>query len=97
MTSSRKPDAKTASVPNNQPIETFRLRGVSASVFENQTDDDRPFYKVSLVRTYKDGDQFKTTSTFSRDDLPIVAHLAHQAWESILECEQEQRSSTNGD
>ncbi|MCX7422838.1 MAG: hypothetical protein NT013_25320 [Planctomycetia bacterium] len=30
------------------------------------------YYKVSLQRTYKDGNEFKTTTNFSRDDLSIV-------------------------
>ncbi len=98
MGNSTKPNAKAARVPNKKPIETFRLRGISASVFENQTDDGQTFYRVSLVRTYKDGNgQFQTTSAFSRDDLPIVAHLADEAWQFVMEVEQEQRSNTNGD
>ncbi len=98
MGNSTKPNAKAARVPNNMPIETFRLRGISASVFENQSEDGQTFYRVSLVRTYKDGNgQFQTTSAFSRDDLPIVAHLANEAWQFVMELEQEQRTNTTGD
>ena len=98
MGNSTKPNAKAARVPNNQPIETFRLRGISASIFANQTDDGQTFHRVSIVRTYRDSDgQFQTTSAFSRDDLPIVAHIADEAWQFIMELEQEQRSNTNGD
>ena len=55
------------------PIKTFRDRGLSAAIFENhgKSDDrDVPFHKVSLQRTYKDGDEFKTTNSLGRDDLP---------------------------
>ena len=68
-------------------MKTFRYRGVSASVFENQSEQHGPFFKTSIVRTYKDGNEFKTTSSFSRDELSVVALIATQAWEFILEQE----------
>lgn len=73
-----------------KPVQTFRLRGISASVFENHAisgERDITFHKVSLQRTYRDGDQFKTTTSFGRDDLPIAMHVLHQAWQFILEAE----------
>ena len=74
---------------SNRPVERFRSRGVTASVFRNASKDkDRPpFYKVSLQRTYKDGDEFKTTASLGRDDLPIAALLLQNAWEFIVEAE----------
>jgi hypothetical protein len=71
-----------------KPVKTLRLRGVSASVFENRAksaDRDFAFHKVSLQRTYKDGDEFKTTASLGRDDLPVAALLLQRAWEFILE------------
>ncbi len=72
---------------NNKPVKKFQLRGISASLFENTSEKGVPFFKVSITRTFKDGDQFKTTSTFSRDDLPIVEALSRQAWLEILKQE----------
>lgn len=75
---------------HQKPVQTFRLRGISASVFENHAQSgDRTvtFHKVSLQRTYKDGDEFKTTTSFGRDDLPIAMHVLHQAWQFVLETE----------
>jgi hypothetical protein len=40
---------------------------------------------VSLQRTYKDGEQFKSTSSLSRDDLPIAQLVLGQAWEWVLD------------
>jgi hypothetical protein len=71
-------------------VKVFRLRGVSASVFENHFkngDRSATFRKVSLQRTYKDGDEFKTTTSFGRDDLPVCLHVLHEAWAFILEAE----------
>lgn len=75
---------------SKKPVKVYRLRGISASVFENHTKTDGRaviFFKVSLQRTYKDGDEFKTTSSFSRDDLPIARLLLYYAWEFILNAE----------
>jgi hypothetical protein len=77
----------TTKKTSNKPVEKFQLRGISASVFENTSDNGAVFYKVSITRTYKDGDEFKTTSVFSRDDLPVVELLTRQAWVSILKRE----------
>ena len=82
---------------NNKPMQKLQLRGISASVFENQSENGVAFYKVSITRTYKDGDEFKTTSTFSRDDLPIVQELTRQAWLTILKVEANKKKSSDKD
>lgn len=71
----------------NKPWKVFRTAGVSASVFHNtaKTDDgERTFAKVSLSRSYRDGDEFKSTNSLGRDDLPIAALLLQQAWLAIV-------------
>jgi len=83
-----------ANSTTTRPAKVFRLRGLSASVFENRAKAkgrDVTFFKVSLQRTYKDGDEFKTTSSLSRDDLPVARLLLKKAWEFILESEEKGR------
>jgi hypothetical protein len=85
----------------NKPVKVFRVRGISASVFQNQSTAegrDGVFYRVTLQRTYKDGAEFKTTSSFNRDELPVARHVLQQAWEFILGAEAggNQASSANG-
>lgn len=73
-----------------QPVRTFRHRGISASVFENETHQNGQkirFYKVSLQRAFKQGDEFKHNSSFGRDDIPIAIHVLQQAWQFVLEAE----------
>ena len=73
-----------------KPVHVIRLRGITASVFANIAETkngDVTFHKVSVQRVYKDGDVFKTTSTFGRDDLPIVRLLTDRAWQFILDAE----------
>ncbi len=79
-----------ANAKSNKPAKVFRLRGISASIFANKTNDeggDSVYYKVTVQRTYRDGDEFKTTTSFTRDDLPIVDLLVKRSWAYILEAE----------
>ena len=82
---------------STKPLKTFRFRGVSASVFENETDKGELFHKVSIVRTYKDGKRFHTTPTFSRDELPIVTLVAQQAYDFILTEERDARRADDAE
>ena len=73
-----------------KPAKVFRRRGITVSVFANPTEIDGrtvSFHKVTVQRTYRDGNEFKTTTAFGRDDLPIVSLLVGQAWEFILDAE----------
>ncbi len=74
-----------------KPVHVFRVRGLTVSVFENQTKTDGRnvvYYKVSAQRTYRDGDEYKTTTSFSRDDLPVLSLLLLDAFRFILSEEQ---------
>jgi hypothetical protein len=75
---------------NTKPVEVFRMRGVSASVYANKVKDrSLPLYKVSIKRTYKKDGEFKSVTSLGRDDLPIAALLLKKAWTRVLELEDE--------
>lgn len=79
-----------------KPVRVFRLRGLSASVFRNRAkgkDRDLPYFKVSLKKTYRDGESFKTTTSLSRDDLPVADMLIKWAWSYILVTEEKQKKN----
>ena len=82
---------------NNQPVKKFRLRGISASVFENQTEKGQTYFKVTVQRSYKDGKTFKSTNSFSRDDLPLLTEVATAAWRDILKRESEMSASESSE
>ena len=76
--------------PSNKPVKVFRSRGISASIFANNAKSegrDITFHKISVQRNYKDGDEWKTTTSFGRDDLPVAQLLMQRAWEFILDTE----------
>ena len=72
---------------NKKPVQVFRHRAISASVFENTNKKGGTFHSVSLQRTYKVDDEFKHSSSFTRDDVPVARQLLQQAWEYVLATE----------
>ncbi|MBN8625039.1 MAG: hypothetical protein J0M17_06095 [Planctomycetes bacterium] len=74
----------------DKPVTTFKHRNISASVFENTTEKDgakQTFFKVSLRRTFKQGDEFASNANFSRDEIPIARLLLDRAWQWIMDAE----------
>src|SRR5690606_22683302 len=54
-----------------RPVHEVRLGRIKAAVWENQTQNGTR-HNVTLSRLYKDGDQWKDSASFGRDDLPLV-------------------------
>ncbi len=82
------PPFPMANDASNKPIKVIRFRGISASIFRNEAaKGDKPFYKVAIQRTFRQGNDYRTTNSFSRDDLPIVRLLAEEAWHFVLTSE----------
>ncbi len=46
--------------------------------------------KTLVERTFKVGDEFRTNSSLTRDELPVLQHLTQKAYDWILEKEAEQ-------
>ena len=55
-----------------QPTHEIKLGRIRAAIWENQTEGQDVWFNVTLSRLYKDGDKWKDSSSFRRDDLPIV-------------------------
>jgi hypothetical protein len=73
-----------------KPVEVIRLRGVSASIFENHAKKDGRdmiFHKVNIQRAFKVGEEWKHSASFGRDDLPLLKRVADLAWAYILDAE----------
>lgn len=68
----------------DRPVHEVRIGRVKALVWRNQTVKGT-FHNVTLARLYKDGDEWKQTESFGRDDLPLVAKVADQAHTWIYE------------
>lgn len=68
---------------NNRPIKTFRVGNIKAAIWENRGDSDRTYHSVALTRSYKEGEEWRESSVFGRDDLPRVELATRSAFEFI--------------
>jgi hypothetical protein len=62
------------------PAHRIRLGRIRAAIWANETEDRRVWFNVSVSRRYMDGEQWKDTTTFGRDDLPVVAKVVDMAY-----------------
>ena len=62
------------SAAGNQPAHTIRKHSLKASIWRNETRNGS-MYNVTLIRTYKDGEEFKDTPSLGFDDLANASKL----------------------
>lgn len=61
-----------------QPVHEIRFGLIKARIFKNQTrSGDR--HNVTLTRLFRDGDVWRESNHFGRDDLPLVAKVVDLA------------------
>jgi hypothetical protein len=71
----------TRQTKTKRPVHEVRMGRVRAAIWENDTQNGTR-HNVTFSRLYKDGDDWKDSTSFGRDDLPLlekVAVAAH-AW-----------------
>ena len=61
--------SKEVSLMSNTPTKRFRIGAVTAAVFENEGNGNGKFYTVNVTRSYKDGSDWKNTSSLNAGDL----------------------------
>ena len=74
---------------NPKPVAEVRIGRVKAAIWPNGT-DGRTRHNVTFSRLYKDGDEWKSTQSFSRNDLLLLAKVVDQAHSRIFELQQEE-------
>lgn len=76
-------------VPKEKPVHEVRLGAIKAAIWKNDTQNGVR-HNVTFARLYKDGDEWKSTDSFGRDDLLVLAKVADQAHSWIFEQSQEE-------
>ena len=72
-----------------KPVHEVRLGRIKAAIWENDTQNG-PLHNVTFTRLYKDeDDQWKDSTSFGRDDLPLLAKIADMAHTWIFQQKQE--------
>jgi hypothetical protein len=75
-----------------RPTHEVRLGSIKAAVWRNDTEAGVR-YNVTFSRLYKEGDQWKSTESFGRDDLLLLGKVANDAHSWICQQSQEQDDS----
>lgn len=91
MSTATKPKPKEA---KNRPVHELRFGRIRAAIWQNETENG-PRHNVTITRLYKDGNEWKDSTSFGRDDLPLVAKVCDQAHTWIFE-QAAERSNGNG-
>lgn len=75
-----------------RPVTTLRdSGGLKATIWKNDSKNGT-FYSVEFSRTYKQGDVYKDSHSFSGTELLQLARLAHIAYDEIAELRQQDRN-----
>lgn len=72
----------------NKPVHEIRLGRIKAAIWENETQNGTR-HNVTVTRLYKDGEQWKDSASFGRDDLPVLAKVLDRAHDWIFEASQD--------
>ncbi|MGD2109326.1 MAG: hypothetical protein PVI86_08025 [Phycisphaerae bacterium] len=71
------------------PVKKFRAGAVAAALWENEIKVDGrivPTLKATIDRRYKDSaGNWKSSGSFSRNEIPLAVHVLQQAFEAMLE------------
>lgn len=74
---------------SKKPVHEIRFGLIKASIWENATKNGKRF-SISVCRLFKDGDTWRESTRYGRDDLPLLAKVADQAHTWIFEQRQEE-------
>jgi len=77
---------------SNQPIHRIRHGAVNASIWRQETEKGVMF-NVTFQRAYKDGDDWKNSTSFGRKDLLVLGFIAARAFEWISNQSRNSRKS----
>ena len=78
------PQSSTTDAPANKPVETVRLGAIVAAIWRNEGEDGRVRFNATVERIYMDdADNWKSTNSFGRDDLLVLAKICDRAHSRI--------------
>ena len=77
---------------SNRPVEEIRLGAVKAAIWRNDTESGLR-YNVTFERIYRDGKEWRSATSFGRDDLLLLAKIADQAHTWIMQTDREAKTT----
>jgi hypothetical protein len=77
-----------------RPVEEIRMGAVRAAIWRNETENGVR-HNVTFERIFRDGQEWRSTGSFGRDDLLLLAKVADQAHTWIHSQGREASSASN--
>lgn len=68
---------------NRKPVQQYRDGAIRAAIWENSSEKGT-FYSVTITRTFKEGEKYKDSTSFSGAELLRVSRIAALAYDYIL-------------
>ena len=82
----------------NQPIKKIRVGQVACAIWKNETvvnGKSVALLKTSVERRYKDSNgDWKSSSSFGRNELLLVVHCLQKAFDAVVELEQQENKES---
>jgi len=82
------------STESNGPVVTLKDHFIKAAIWRNESKKG-PFYGTTIERTYKDGDEYKTSHTLHGRDQLAAAQLLIEAYHKTRELEAADYAAAN--
>ena len=76
---------------NKKPAHEIRLGMIRAAIWAHKNRQNQVWFNVTVSRAYKSDLGWQDSTTFNRDDLPVVAKVMEMAYAWIWD----QQSSAN--
>lgn len=80
--------------PRSKPAHEVRYGAIKAAIWRNESENGTR-YNTTFSKAYRDGDQWKNTDSFGRDDLLVVAKAASDAHTWIHQQPRESGTDSN--
>jgi len=77
---------------SNQPITKLKDGLISATIWNNQTENGKDHYSVTLSRSYLKNDEWREAFSFSGSELLRLARLSQAAYDEIERQKQQSAS-----
>ena len=87
-------DEIPAFMPKEKPVHEVRLGAIKAAIWKNDTEKGVR-YNTTFNRLYRDGEEWKNTDSFGRDDLLVLGKVADQA-HSWIHAQSQDNREENG-
>jgi hypothetical protein len=86
-----KRDAVLLPADDNRPVQTVRHRNIKAAIWRNRSDKG-PMFSVTVSRSYRDGDAWKDSHSFSYDEIMNLTKVLLDAHTCITTLRDKERA-----